>query len=121
MQSMHITTNVVSLNPTQCEVCSVQHYLIKFVSDLWHVGGFLLVLRLPTPIKLTDHHDINVILLKVALNTIPLTLTLYITLRITEYKNRISLHKRVCIHFTIYTRIPFIINVRNNILVTGSF
>jgi hypothetical protein len=28
----------------------VQHYMIKFVSDLWQVGGFL---RLPPPIKLT--------------------------------------------------------------------
>ena len=121
MQSVHITINVVSLNPAQCEVCSVQHYLIKFVSDLWHGGGFLLVLLLPTAIKLTDLHDINVIFLKVVLNTIPLPLTLYIIFSITEYNNRISLHKRVYLFFTIYTRIPLIINVRNNILVTGFF
>jgi hypothetical protein len=31
----------------------VQHYVIKFVSDLWQVGGFLWVLRFPPPIKLT--------------------------------------------------------------------
>jgi len=31
----------------------VQHYLIKFVSDLWQIGGFLRVLRFPPPIKLT--------------------------------------------------------------------
>jgi hypothetical protein len=31
----------------------VQHYVIKFVSDLRQVGGFLRVLRLPPPIKLT--------------------------------------------------------------------
>jgi hypothetical protein len=31
----------------------VQHYVIKFVSDLWQVGGFLQVLRFPPPIKLT--------------------------------------------------------------------
>ena len=30
-----------------------QHYVIKFVSDLWQVGGFLWVLRFPPPIKLT--------------------------------------------------------------------
>jgi hypothetical protein len=30
----------------------VQHY-VKFVSDLWQVGGFLQVLRFPPPIKLT--------------------------------------------------------------------
>ena len=31
----------------------VQHYVIKFVSDLWQVGGFLRVLRFPPPIKMT--------------------------------------------------------------------
>jgi hypothetical protein len=31
----------------------VQHYVIKFVSDLRKVGGFLLVLRFTPPIKLT--------------------------------------------------------------------
>jgi hypothetical protein len=31
----------------------VQHYVIKFVSDLRQVGGFLQVLRLPLPIKQT--------------------------------------------------------------------
>ena len=32
---------------------SMQHYVIKFVSDLQQVGGFLQVLRFPTPINLT--------------------------------------------------------------------
>ena len=31
----------------------VQHYMIKFVSDLRQVNGFLQVLRFPPPIKLT--------------------------------------------------------------------
>jgi len=31
----------------------VQHYVIKFVSDLRQVGGFARVLRFPPPIKLT--------------------------------------------------------------------
>jgi len=35
MQSMTITTKVVISNPIQCEVYSIQHYVIKFVSDLW--------------------------------------------------------------------------------------
>ena len=39
--------------------------MIKFVSDLWQVCGFLRVLRFPPPIKLTA-----TILLKVALDTI---------------------------------------------------
>jgi hypothetical protein len=30
-----------------------QHYVIKFVSDLRQVDGFLRVLRFPPPIKLT--------------------------------------------------------------------
>jgi hypothetical protein len=50
-----------------------QHYVIKFVSDLRRVGGFL---RFPPPIKLT--HDITEILLKVAFNTIKRKKKIYI-------------------------------------------
>jgi hypothetical protein len=32
---------------------SIQHYVIKCVSDMRQVGGFLWVLRFPSPIKLT--------------------------------------------------------------------
>ena len=39
--------------PRSEEVYSIQHYVIKFVIDLRQVGGFLLVLWFPTPIKLT--------------------------------------------------------------------
>jgi hypothetical protein len=46
MQSVPITTDVVSSNLDQSEV-------IKFVSDLRQVDGFLQVLRFPPPIKLT--------------------------------------------------------------------
>jgi hypothetical protein len=35
------------------EVYSIQHYVIKFISDLRQVGGFLRVLRCPPPVKLT--------------------------------------------------------------------
>jgi hypothetical protein len=35
------------------EVYSIQHYVIKFVSDLRQVCGFLRVLRVPPQIKLT--------------------------------------------------------------------
>ena len=34
-------------------ITTVQHYVIKFVSDLRQVGGFLQVLRFLPPIKLT--------------------------------------------------------------------
>jgi len=46
--------------------------VIKFVSDLRQVGGFLQDLQFPPQIKLTDSisYDITEILLKVALNTI---------------------------------------------------
>jgi len=53
VQSVPITTKVVSSNPTHDEVYSMQVYVIKFVSDLPQVCGFLPVLRLPPPIKLT--------------------------------------------------------------------
>jgi hypothetical protein len=53
MQSVPITTNVVSLNPAHGEVYSIQDYVIKFVSDLQQVGGFFLALPFPPPIKLT--------------------------------------------------------------------
>jgi hypothetical protein len=43
--------------------------VIKFVSDLWQVGGFLWVSPVSSTNK-TDRHDITAILLKVALNTI---------------------------------------------------
>jgi hypothetical protein len=46
MQSLPVTTKVVSSNSTHSEVYSIQHYMIQFVSDLWQVSGFLRVLRL---------------------------------------------------------------------------
>jgi len=46
----------------------LQHYVIKFVSDLRHVDGFVRVLRFSAPIKLTA-----TILMKVALSTIKQT------------------------------------------------
>ena len=48
-----ISTNVVSYNPTYGEVYSIQHYVIKFISDLWQVGGFRRIFRFSPPIKLT--------------------------------------------------------------------
>jgi hypothetical protein len=38
---MPITNKVVSFNPTHGKMYSIQIYVIKFVSDLWRVGGFL--------------------------------------------------------------------------------
>jgi hypothetical protein len=53
-----ITTTVVSSNLVQGEVNTIQHYLIKFVSDLRYVGGFLRELRIPFANK-TNRHDIT--------------------------------------------------------------
>ena len=53
MQSVSITTQVVSLNTALGEVYSIQHYVIKFVSDLRQVSGFIRVLRFPPAINLT--------------------------------------------------------------------
>ena len=64
VQTVPITTKVVSLNPAYSKVYLIQHYVIKFVNDIPQVGGFLRVLRFP------PRHDITEILLKVALNTI---------------------------------------------------
>jgi len=49
-------------------VYSIQYYVIKFVSDLRQVGGFLGVLHVSSTNK-TDRHDITEIVLKVTLNT----------------------------------------------------
>ena len=59
VESVPIATKILSSNPVHGEVYSIQHYLIKFVSDLLHITYFLRVLRFPPRIKL-----------KVALNTI---------------------------------------------------
>jgi hypothetical protein len=46
VQSVPITTKVVSSNPVHSEMYLIQHYVIKFVSHLRQVGGFL---RFPLP------------------------------------------------------------------------
>jgi hypothetical protein len=46
-------TTDVSSNPVHGEVYSIHNYVIKFVSDLRQVVGFLRELRFPPPIKLT--------------------------------------------------------------------
>ena len=83
-----ITTYVVSSNPAQARcMYLIQHYMIKFVSDLRHVSGLLRVLRFPPPMatmiqwlvacqwftlgtqvsSTNDHHDITEILLTILL------------------------------------------------------
>ena len=70
---MPITTKVVSLNPAHGEVYSIQHCVIKFVSDLRQVCSFLGTPVSPT--NKTESHDVTEILLKVVLNTITLIIS----------------------------------------------
>ena len=66
--SIYIYSNIVNSTPAHGEVYSIQHYMIKFVSDVQEVSGF----SLGTPvssINKTYCHDITEILLKVALST----------------------------------------------------
>jgi hypothetical protein len=49
-QILVLSKLVVSSKAYHGDVHSIQHYMIKFVSDLRQVGGFL---RFPPPIKLT--------------------------------------------------------------------
>jgi hypothetical protein len=41
IQSVPITTKHAGSIPVRGEVYSIQHYVIKFVSDLRQIGGFL--------------------------------------------------------------------------------
>ena len=45
VQSVSITTKVVSLNAAHGKVYSIQHYMRKFASKLRQVGGFRRVLN----------------------------------------------------------------------------
>jgi hypothetical protein len=49
-----ITTEDTSSNPAHGEVYLIEHYVVKFVSDLRQVGGFFRILRFPLPVKLTS-------------------------------------------------------------------
>ena len=96
VQSVPITTKVVSSNLVHNEVYSIQNYVIKFVSDLWQVGGFL---RFPPPNK-TVCHDITEILLKKTLNTIiqPTNFVYFLKLTFVRFSRRtISLRPELLI------------------------
>jgi hypothetical protein len=62
MQSVLITTNVASSNPANGEVCTMQHYVIKFVNDIRQVV---------VPPQ-AEHHDITELLKNVTLKAISL-------------------------------------------------
>ena len=56
---------------THGDVYSIQQYVIKLVSNLWQVCGFLWGTLISATNK-TERHDITEIFLKVALNTLTL-------------------------------------------------
>ena len=104
MQSVLITTVVVSLNPARGEMFSIQHCVIKFVSDLRQVYGTMVSFT-----NKTDPHDVTEILLKVALNTITLTRAHQILLLITFINNKsmgspsyFTLDRRTLIYIIVY-------------------
>jgi hypothetical protein len=72
MQSVAITTEVVSLNSSHGKVYSIQHYMIKFVSDLRQVCDFLRIVWFPPLLKLTvpSHWLYNIVLYPVHLATL---------------------------------------------------
>jgi len=53
-QSVPITTKVSSSIPVRGELYSIQHYVIKLVSDLRQVGGCFPCTPVSSPIQLTD-------------------------------------------------------------------
>jgi hypothetical protein len=53
VQSVPITTKVVSSNPVHGEVYLIQHYVIKFVSDLLQARG----VSPGIPVSLTNYTD----------------------------------------------------------------
>jgi len=87
LQSVSITTSVVSSNSANGDVNSIQHFVIQFVSDLRQVDRFPWALRFHPPIK-TDHHDIIEILFKVVLNTIA---TRYIDIYVLLFVNMLHM------------------------------
>jgi hypothetical protein len=54
VQSVPITTKGVSSNSAHGDLYSIQHYVLKFVSDLWQVCG---VLRFPPPNEYDMHNS----------------------------------------------------------------
>ena len=66
------TIEVYEFESRSGEVYSIQHYVIKFVSDLRQAGSFPADTLVSSTNK-TDYHDITAILLKVALNNLTLT------------------------------------------------
>ena len=86
---MVVGITTTCLNPAYGDVYSIQHYVIKLVSDLQQVGD------LGSSTNKTDYNDIAEILLKVALNTITITHTKFCNKL--KYKKQTILQKDIII------------------------
>ena len=76
MQSVPITTNVVSSNSTHGEMYLIQHTFVRDQVCQWFAAGRWFSQGTPiSSINKTGRHNITEVLLKVALKTITLTLT----------------------------------------------
>jgi len=59
ISAYHQCTKIVSSNPVHGKVYSIQHYVIKFVSDLLKVGVFFLSVTPVSYTNKTDHRDVT--------------------------------------------------------------
>jgi hypothetical protein len=75
MQSVPVTTNIVSLNPVHGEMYLIEHYVI--VCQWFEAGQWL---SPDSSTNKADCHNITEILFKVALNTITPSILLLINL-----------------------------------------
>jgi hypothetical protein len=57
VQSVPITTIVVRSNTAKAMCTPMQNYVIKFLSVIYGVSGFLRVFQFPPPIKLTERYN----------------------------------------------------------------
>ena len=112
VQSVPITTKVVSSNPVQGEVYSIQQQVIKFVSDI-ATGQWFFPCTLVSSTNKTDCHNITEILLEVALNTINQPTYIYIYIYYCRYSiiaflkplSQVEVDPNVCRHILKYAGI----------------
>ena len=83
-------TKVVSSKPVHAEVYSTQHYVINF-----SVTCDVSVVFFVSITNKTDRHDITEIFLKAGLNTIALTLTFGVDVRLATYEYLLILFRKV--------------------------
>ena len=61
VESVPITSKVVSSNLVHGEVYSIQHYVTQYISDFRQIGSFRLVLQLPPPISWLPRYSWHIV------------------------------------------------------------